>query len=45
MQSNSVLTNTKGTSLLVRFKRDINVTVKVYVVKEPLRINNINEFC
>ena len=33
IQSNSVITNSMGPSVFVRYNRDIVITVKVYVVK------------
>ena len=33
IQSNSVITNSMGPSIFVRYNRDIGITVKVYLVK------------
>ncbi len=33
VQSSSVITNTTGPSVFVRYSRDIVITVKLYVVK------------
>ena len=33
LQSNSVITNSMGPSIFVRYNRDIVITVKVYAVK------------
>ena len=33
LQSNSVITNSTGPSIFVRYNRDFVITVKVYVVK------------
>jgi hypothetical protein len=41
IQSNSVITNSTGPSLFVRYNRDVVVTVKLYVVKSPFGTQNL----
>jgi hypothetical protein len=43
LQSNSVITNSTGPSIFVRYNRDIVITVKLHVVKSPTK--NFLKFC
>ncbi len=45
IQSNSVITNSTGPSIFVRYNRDIVINVKLYVVKSPIGTKNILKFC
>jgi hypothetical protein len=45
LQSNSVITNSTGPSIFVRYNRDIVITVKLYVVKSPHGTKNFLKFC
>ena len=45
IQSNSVITNSTGPSVFVRYNRDFVITVKIYVVEKLLGTKNINKFC
>jgi len=45
VQSNSVITNSMGSSVFVRYNRDIVLTVKDYVVKEQNWAKNSITFC
>ncbi len=44
IQSNSVITNSTGPSIFVRYNRDIVITVKLYVVKSPFGTKNFLKF-
>jgi hypothetical protein len=44
VQSNSVITNSTGPSIFVRYNRDIVITVKLYVVKSPFGTENFLNF-
>ena len=44
IQSNSVITNSMGPSIYVRYNRDIVITVKVYAVKCSFGTKNMDHF-
>ena len=45
LQSNSVITNSKGPSVSVRYNREIVITVMIYVVKKPDGTKIVCNFC